>query len=124
MTETPFYVGSIMILVWGIAHLVPTRSVVNGFGAISQDNRRIITMEWVAAGIAMVFIGVLNLVVTASGQFLDPVALIVYRTSGIVLIALTVLSKLTGARTAIVPMKVCPYVQMAAGILFLVGSSG
>jgi len=124
MTETPFYVGSIMILAWGIAHLVPTRSVVNGFGAISQDNRRIITMEWVAAGIAMVFIGVLNLVITASGQFLDPVTLVVYRTSGIVLIALTVLSKLTGARTAIVPMKVCPYVQMAAGILFLVGSSG
>ena len=124
MTETPFYVGSIMILAWGIAHLVPTRSVVNGFGAISQDNRRIITMEWVAAGMAMVFIGVLNLVITASGQFLDPVTLVVYRTSGIVLIALTVLSKLTGARTAIVPMKVCPYVQMAAGILFLVGSSG
>jgi uncharacterized membrane protein YiaA len=124
MTATPFYVGSIMILAWGIAHLMPTRSVVNGFGAISRDNRRIITMEWVAVGIAMVFIGVLNLVITASGQFLDPVALIVYRTSGIVLIALTVLSKLTGARTAIVPMKICPYVQMAAGILFLVGSSG
>jgi uncharacterized membrane protein YiaA len=124
MTATPFYVGSIMILAWGIAHFIPTRSVVNGFGSISRDNRRIITMEWVAVGIAMVFIGVLNLVITASGQFLDPVALIVYRTSGIVLIALTVLSKLTGARTAIVPMKICPYVQMATGILFLVGSSG
>ena len=61
------YVGSIVITLWGIAHIIPTRSVVNGFGAISADNKRIITMEWAAEGLALCFIGVLVLFVTALG---------------------------------------------------------
>ena len=28
-------VGSIVITLWGIAHIVPTRQVVDGFGSIS-----------------------------------------------------------------------------------------
>jgi len=42
------YAGSIIILVWGVAHIVPTKSVVKGFGPTSEENRRIITMEWIA----------------------------------------------------------------------------
>jgi len=36
-------------LVWGIAHLFPTKSVVEGFGEISDDNKKIVTMEWLTA---------------------------------------------------------------------------
>ena len=39
------HVGAGVTAFWGIAHLVPTRSVVRGFGEITLDNRRIITME-------------------------------------------------------------------------------
>ena len=47
------YIGAGLTLVWGIAHLFPTKSVVQGFGEISADNRRIITMEWVLEGITL-----------------------------------------------------------------------
>jgi hypothetical protein len=61
------YVGAGIITVWGIAHIIPVKSVVKGFGQISQDNRRIITMEWIAEGLTLCFIGVLVLLVTIMG---------------------------------------------------------
>ena len=33
--EALIYAGAIIVSVWGAAHLVPTRSVVVGFGSIS-----------------------------------------------------------------------------------------
>jgi hypothetical protein len=47
ISDILLYVGAGVITLWGIAHIIPTKSVVNGFGQISQDNRRIITMGWV-----------------------------------------------------------------------------
>jgi hypothetical protein len=52
------YAASALVSAWGLAHLVPTRAVVAGFGPISVDNRRVLTMEWVAEGITMLFVGV------------------------------------------------------------------
>jgi hypothetical protein len=45
------YIGSVIIILWGVAHIIPTKSVVAGFGSLSIDNFRIITMEWVAEGL-------------------------------------------------------------------------
>jgi hypothetical protein len=39
------YLGAVLTGLWGVAHLFPTKAVVEGFGDISVDNRRIITME-------------------------------------------------------------------------------
>lgn len=58
------YIGSVLTIIWGIAHLFPTKSVVQGFGDISIDNRHIITMEWITEGVALIFIGALVGVVT------------------------------------------------------------
>ena len=61
------YVGAGVITLWGIAHIIPTKAVVNGFGQISKDNRRIISMEWIAEGLTLCFIGLLVLFVTLWG---------------------------------------------------------
>ena len=45
INQVLIYLGSSFVLFWGIAHLVFTKSVVEGFGDISLDNKRIITME-------------------------------------------------------------------------------
>jgi len=45
MAKVFIYVGSSLPLLWGIAHLFPTKSVVKGFGEISEDNKNIVTME-------------------------------------------------------------------------------
>ena len=116
------YVGSIAVIVWGIAHIVPTVSVVAGFGQLSKDNTRIITMEWIAEGLTLCFIGILVLFVTLSSGPGNSVALLVYRMSAGMLFSMAVLTAFTGARTSIVPIKICPVVKTTVGILFLVGS--
>lgn len=39
LNDILLYIGSIVIILWGIAHIIPTKSVVNGFGAVSEDNK-------------------------------------------------------------------------------------
>ncbi|UCG92088.1 MAG: hypothetical protein JSV97_13715 [candidate division WOR-3 bacterium] len=116
------YIGSAVITLWGISHIVPTKSIVTGFGEISQDNKRIITMEWIAEGLTLCFIGLLVLFVTILGGRYTPVSIIVYRISAMMLIVLAVLSLFTGAQTSIIPIKICPIVKTVVAILFFLGS--
>jgi hypothetical protein len=116
------YAGSALITVWGIAHIVPTKSVVNGFGTISRENKRIITMEWIAEGLTLCFIGLLVLFVTIFKESQNQVSNIVYWASAAMLLVMAALTSLTGARTSIVPIKICPAVKIVVAILFVLGS--
>ena len=116
------YIGSAIITVWGIAHIVPTKSVVNGFGAISQDNKRIITLEWIAGGLALCFIGLLVLLVTIIAGSETVASKVVYWASVVMLITMAIVSAFTGARTSIVPMRICPIIQGVVAVSFMVGT--
>ena len=116
------YTGSAIIIIWGIAHIIPTRSVVKGFGEISQENRRIITMEWIAEGLTLCFIGVLVLLVAIWGGMQNQTAILTIRACAVMLIVMAVLTLSTGARTSIIPIKICPLVKTVVAILFLMGS--
>jgi hypothetical protein len=122
MNEILLYIGSVAILIWGIGHIAPTKSVVAGFGTITTDNRRIITMEWIAEGLVLCFVGILVLVVTLAGDPQDPVSKIVYGLSATMLIVLAIVSSFTGARTSVLPMKLCPFIKTAVAVLFILGS--
>jgi len=66
MKEITLYVGSAIIVFWGVAHIaIPTKGIIKGFGPISLDNKRILVMEWVMEGLALSFIGVLVTLITA-----------------------------------------------------------
>lgn len=117
------YVGSIVIILWGVSHIVPTKSVVAGFGSITDENQLIITMEWVAEGLTLCFIGILVLYVTLRAGSVNPVSVIVYRASALMLLVMAVWTGLTGARTSIIPIKICPIVKTVVAILFILGSS-
>ena len=123
MSDVLVYLGATVITAWVISHLAPTRGVVAGFGAISQDNKRIILMEWVAEGIALAFIGLLVLLITAIHGSDDSVSLSVYRISAVMLLVMAAWTLLTGSRTSIVPIKICPVVKTAVATLFLVASA-
>jgi hypothetical protein len=115
------YLGSAMLVFWGIAHLFPTKSVVRGFGEISLDNRRIITMEWIIEGVSLVFIGVL----TASVTYIDRTDLIsrvVYWLSFAVLNTLSIISLFTGSKVSFIPFKLCPVIFTTSSILIILGS--
>ncbi len=119
LNDILLYVGSIGITLWGVGHLVPTKSVVAGFGAVPEDSRRIITMEWIAEGLTLCFIGVLTGMLALSGWSASPVAIAVYRVCAAMLVVMAGLSVLTGARTSILPMKLCPLVKTTVACLLL-----
>jgi hypothetical protein len=120
MTAAIFlYTGAGVISLWGISHIIPTKSVVAGFGTMSADNARILTMEWVAEGLTLIFVGLLVIVTTLIiGPDKAPGNLI-FILVAVMLIVMAVWSALTGARTAILPMKACPFVKSITAILFI-----
>ena len=114
------YLGAALTVLWGIAHLFPTGSVVKGFGAISADNQRIITMEWIVEGVSLIFIGAL----VASITFIDPIGTVskaVFLLSAIVLLVLASVSLLTGFKVNFLPFKLCPFIFTASALLIIVG---
>ncbi len=120
--EVLLYTGSAVSIAWGIAHLAPTRPVVKGFGDISAENRRIITMEWLAEGFTLIFIGLLVMLITALYDHSNSISILVYRVSAGMLLVMAALTALTGARTKIIPIKICPFVKLSVAVLFILGS--
>ena len=114
------YLGSIVITLWGVSHILPTKSVVAGFGTLSSDNHRIITMEWVAEGLMLIFIGLLVLVTTLVIGPNSPTADLVYYAAAGMLMVMAIWSAFTGARTSILPMKACPFVKSIVAIIFII----
>lgn len=113
--------GSITIIVWSISHVIPTKSVVSGFGVISGDNRKLITMEWIAEGLTLCFIGALVLLVTLVSNGQNQTSRVVYAASAGMLFTMAGLTAATGAKTAVIPIKVCPIVKATVAVLFITG---
>jgi len=114
------YIGSALTVIWGIAHLFPTKSVVQGFGDISIDNKRIITMEWIIEGIALIFIGVLVGAVTVVDAT-NMVSTVVYSISICGLLVLALVSLFTGFRINFLPFRLCPFIFTASAVLIFIG---
>ena len=115
------YIAAALIAVWGIAHAVPTKRVVASFAPITTDNRRVLTQEWLAESLTMWGMAALVVAVTATAADIQ-VTVIVYRVVAGLLVALAVLTALTGARTPIVWFKVCPALLATSAALLLVAS--
>ena len=115
------YIAAALIAVWGIAHAVPTKRVVAGFAPITEDNRRVLTQEWLAESLTMWGMAALVVAVTATAADIQVTA-IVYRVVAGLLVALAVLTALTGARTPIVWFKVCPVLLATSAALLTVAS--
>jgi len=114
------YVGSALPLIWGIAHLFPTKSVVEGFGDISLENKRIIMMEWIIEGVALIFIGVLVATVTYA-DYSGSISRIVYWLSFAVLNCLSAVSVFTGFKVGFLPFRLCPFIFTTSSILIILG---
>ncbi len=120
MNHIMLYIGAALPFIWGIAHLFPTKNVVRDFGEISVDNRRIITMEWIVEGAALIFIGVLAAAIT----FVDAgsaVSRVVYWLVFVMLNALSLISLFTGFKVNFLPFKLCPVIFTTSSIVILIG---
>ncbi len=115
-------IGSVLIIIWGLAHLFPTQKIVDGFGDISKDNKQIILMECVAEGLFLCFIGMLVLWVTVFIGTITPTTIFIIRTSAAMLIILAIVSFFTIFKTSIIWNKLCGFVKATVAILFLLGT--
>ena len=122
MAEVLAYVAAGVVAMWGVAHAIPTRQVVAGFGPISADNRWILLQEWLVEAVAMWGLAATVAIATAVGGSGSEVTLWVYRAVAGLLVVLAVLTALTGARTPIVWFRICPVLLTASAILLLVAS--
>lgn len=120
VNQVLLYLGSVLTIFWGTAHLFPTRSVVKGFGDISLDNRRIITMEWIIEGVSLIFIGVVVSGVTYI-DYTSAVSKAVYLISFAMLNTLSVISLFTGFKVSFLPHKLCPVIFTTSSIVILLG---
>jgi hypothetical protein len=115
------YAAAAVITIWGMAHVIPTRQVLTGFAQVSADNRRIVMQEWLAEGLTMW--GIAAFVIAATATPASDSRLWVYRVAAVLLLALGVLTALTGARTRVVWFKICPVVLAAGAALLLTASA-
>ena len=123
MLDTLFLdLGAVLLILWGIAHIIPTRNVVAGFGALSDDNRINITMEWVAEGLALAFVGVLTAIVTSVGGTTDPVTrVVVWAVAGFCII-MGSWTFIVGRHSTVLPIRLCPLVLAVAAVLLVLGN--
>jgi len=93
---------------------------VKDFSEISEDNKLIITMEWIIEGIALIFIGILTIAIA----FIYPIniiSILVFILIVAVLNTLSLVSIFTGARINFLPFRLCPLVFSGATVLILLG---
>jgi len=121
MNQILLYLGALLTMLWGIAHLFPTKSVVANFGDISLDNQRIITMEWIVEGVCLIFIGVLVAAVTIVDAT-SAVSQVVYWLCFAVLNVLSMVSLFTGFKVNFIAFKLCPVIFTGSSILILLGA--
>lgn len=120
MKKILFYISGILTLIWGIAHLFPTAGIVKEFGDISFDNKQIITMEWIAEGLTLIFLGILTMVVAKFATESKLVKYVFTLITGM-LISMAILSLFTGFRVGFITFKLCPIIFSLSAILIIVG---
>lgn len=121
MNHVLLYIASAMTGLWGIAHLFATKGVVNGFGDLTIDNRRIITMEWIVEGIALISTASFVAAATAI-QPESPVSSAVYAVAVGTLVLFAVVSLSTGFKVAFLPFKLCPIIFGFSALLIVWGA--
>jgi len=113
-------IGSLLPIFWGVAHLFPTATIVKGFGSISQDNMRIITMEWIAEAVALMFMGFVVLLATIVDRK-SPVSTAVCWASVVGLNVLSIVSLFTGFHIQFLPFRLCPPIFTGSSVIIVLG---
>ena len=120
VNQVLLYLSSFFLLFWGVAHLFPTKSIVKGFGDISLDNRRIITMEWIIEGVSLIFIAAIVSAVTHI-DYTSVISKTIYWISFVMLNTLSLISLFTGFKVSFLPFKLCPFIFTTSSILIVIG---
>ena len=121
MNEVLLFVAAGLTGLWGVAHLFAAKGVIAGFGDISMDNRRIITMEWIVEGVALLSTAAFVAVAGA----IDPTSRVASAVFGVAiatLLVLAVVSLFTGFRVHFFAYRLCPLIFTLSAVLVALGA--
>jgi len=125
--------GAILILSCGSIHLFLTKSIINGFNNMSEENKKVTFMEWIVEGLTLYFISILVLIITLSGLSEEFVSKVLFGASFVLLLIMTILSLMTVINLRIDDLTLqpnikkiikvhfwsCPIIKFTSGFLFL-----
>ncbi len=112
-------VGSLILVLWGIAHVVPVRQVVRGFGSLSRDNKHIASSTWIAEGLALIFVGVVEGLVAAYGVQGGGLESKIAYAGAAFLLVLAGLDVATKARNPHLAMRLCPAILTSVAAAYI-----
>jgi hypothetical protein len=118
VNDTLAFVASGIVAAWGVSHIIPTQKVVAGFGDLSRENSLVITMEWVAEGLALLFVAALVIAATIADQGVG----VSYIVCAGFLLVVGAWTAFTGARTGVIWFKMCPVVMVVSATLLVVAA--
>lgn len=113
------YLGSILLVIWSIVHLLPTRAVVQEFGHMDSDNVRQVIMGWLIEGLTLMFIGIMVLLLLIFKEPDNGATLMIMKITSGYLLVLAFVSYLVGNRTNLLPLKASPLVKCAVAAMYL-----
>jgi len=122
MSELLLYLGGAITILWGTAHLYPTKKIVQGFGDISRDNRLVLTMEWIAEAILLIFTGTLVLLTTARFGADGAATQATSAASAVMLLVLAGVSAATGGRVDFIMYRLCAPIFALSSALIILGA--
>ena len=125
--------GAILILSCGSIHIFLTKSIINGFNNMSEENKKVTFMEWIVEGLTLYFISILVLFITLSGLSEEFVSKVLFGASFVLLLIMTILSLMTVINLRIDDLTLqpnikkiikvhfwsCPIIKFTSGFLFL-----
>jgi len=116
------YAGAALVSAWGVAHALPVGRVVPGFEPLTDDNRRVLTMVWIAEALTLVFVGVVAALAAQAAAAGEHTGRVVCSACAGMLVVSAAWTRATGGRTKILPMRLCPLVKTAAAALIWLGA--
>jgi hypothetical protein len=122
MRESLLYIGGALTVLWGTAHLYPTKKIVDSFGSITRDNQLVLTMEWIAEAILLIFGGVLVVVMTARFGAGDAATQTTATATAAMLLVLAAMSAATGGRVDFIMYRLCTPIFALSAALILAGA--
>jgi hypothetical protein len=122
MAEVFALVAAALVGLWGVAHAIPTATVLKGFEPITADNRHVIKQEWLAEAFTMWGLAALLIGVTVVGPVDSGAVSWVYQAAAGLLVALAILTIFTGARTPVIWFKICPVLLLTSATLLITAS--
>ena len=111
--------GAALTIIWGVAHLFPTNNVIKNFGEISEDNKRILRMEWINEGLTLIFLG--SVIIAAIIVKKIDVVKFLSISVIVMLLSMSVLSLFTGVKNKFIVYKLCPIIFGLAAVCIAIG---